>query len=78
VRSVGSPEDFADPSSFSDLDYENPRAMAEWARRMGDAAGVDMGEDYEQMLDEIEHGGEDLEGMAGGDLGDGGMDSWDE
>lgn len=45
-----------DPSALENVDYENPRAVAEWARRMGEAAGVDMGSDYDQMLDEIEQG----------------------
>jgi len=56
-------EFFTDPSNFASLDYENPRAVAEWARRMGDAAGIEMGDDYDQILDQMEQG----EGL--GDLG---------
>jgi hypothetical protein len=37
--------------------------MAEWAKRMGDAAGVDMGDDYDEMIEEIASGDE------GGPLG---------
>lgn len=46
-----------DPSALENVDYENPSAVAEWARRMGEAAGVDMGQDYDEMLHEIEQGG---------------------
>lgn len=77
VRSESSQRDyFEDPSHFADVDYTNPRAMAEWARRMGDAAGVDMGEDYDEMVEQIASGDDaaDFSGMgmdpAGGfDLG---------
>ena len=72
VRPTASPEGLLDdPSSLDDLDYENPRAMADWARRMGEASGVDLGSDYEEMLEEIEQGG-DMEGLGG--MGD----DWDE
>lgn len=56
-----------DPSALENVDYENPRAVAEWARRMGDAAGVEMGPDYDEMLHEIE-AGEDFDDLddAGG------------
>src|SRR5437879_6432369 len=54
VRSESGQRDyFGDPSNFGDVDYTNPRAMAEWARRMGDAAGVDMGEDYDEMVEQL-------------------------
>ena len=58
VRSDSAYEDLLDdPSNLENVDYDDPRAVAEWARRMGQAAGVDMGSDYDEMLDEIEHGG---------------------
>jgi putative FmdB family regulatory protein len=73
IRSDSSREEmFTDPSNFANLDYENPRAVAEWARRMGDAAGIDMGDDYDEVLDQIEQGGgmDDMGGMGGlDDLG---------
>ena len=57
VRSESSYEDLlSDPSAFENIDYENPRAVAEWAKKMGDAAGVDMGSDYEEMMEQMEHG----------------------
>jgi hypothetical protein len=64
LRSESSQLDyFSDPTNFEDVDYNNPRAMAEWAKRMGDAAGVDMGDDYDEMIEEIASGDE------GGPLG---------
>jgi putative FmdB family regulatory protein len=68
VRSESSQMDyFSDPTNFSDVDYTDPRAMAEWAKRMGDAAGVDMGDDYEEMVEQLASGDE------GGDLGGAGF-----
>ena len=59
LRSESSQLDyFSDPTNLEDVDYNNPRAMAEWAKRMGDAAGVDMGDDYDEMIEEIASGDE--------------------
>ena len=77
LRSESSQEDyFEDPTNFADVDYTNPRAMAEWARRMGDAAGVDMGEDYDEMVEQIASGDESAD-LGGMDTG-GGFDFGDE
>ena len=73
VRSESSSQDYlADPSNLADVDYEDPRAVAEWAKRMGDAAGLEMGSDYDEMIDQIESGADlgDSFGMGGGDSGD--------
>jgi putative FmdB family regulatory protein len=67
VKSESSYEDFlSDPSNLENVDYDNPRAMAQWARRMGEAAGVEMDGEYEEMLGAMERG-EDPEAFAGGD-----------
>jgi putative FmdB family regulatory protein len=71
VRAEGDYEDFlTDPSNIENLNYEDPKAMAQWARRMGEAAGVEMDGDYEEMLEAMESGEDpgDLAG-AGDDLG---------
>ena len=74
-RSESSYEDFlSDPSNLDSVDYENPRAMADWARRMGEAAGVEMDNDYEDMLDQMASG-EDPGDLMGGDGG--GADDFD-
>ena len=69
VRSESETADFlADPSNLAGLDADDPRSIAEWARRMADGAGVDMGDDYEEMMEEMEHGG-GLEGFGDEDAG---------
>lgn len=52
-------DDLADPSSFGDLDENDPRSVARWARKLGSEMGEDLGEDWEEMVDQLE-AGEDL------------------
>lgn len=60
-------DDLADPSSFGDLDENDPRSMARWARRMGESMGEDMGDDFNEMIDRMEAGEmPDDDGGAGG------------
>lgn len=62
-------EALADPSSLSDLDDSDPKSVARWMRKVGREMGEEAGgEDFDQMVDEIETGG-------GG--GDGGLDDND-
>jgi putative FmdB family regulatory protein len=70
-------DDLADPSSFADLDENDPRSVARWARKMGDSLGEDLGPEFDEMVDRMEAGempDEEMAGM-GGDLGgDSGFD----
>src|SRR6059036_3442390 len=52
-------DDLADPSSFGDLDENDPRSVAKWARKLGDQMGEDLGDDWGEMVDKLESG-EDL------------------
>src|SRR5881628_4057605 len=64
-------DDLADPSSLGDLDENDPKSMARWMRKMGKELGEDAGDDFDQMVDELEAGdgaGEEDEGD--GDSGD--------
>jgi putative FmdB family regulatory protein len=62
-----------DPAQLSGLDENDPRSVARWMRRMGREAGEDMaGPEFEQMVDEIESGADDLAGDAADDGGDAG------
>lgn len=82
VRVVRSEEsrmdDLADPSSFGDLDENDPRSIARWMRKMGDEVGEDMGPEFEEVMGRLESGEspDDIEksmpdlGGAGGDLAD--------
>jgi len=75
-------DDLADPSAFSDLDENDPKSVARWARKLGQQMGEDLGDDWGEMVDRLEAGedlGEDgdMPGAAddGGDGG--GLDSID-
>jgi putative FmdB family regulatory protein len=56
-------DSMADPSNFSGLDENDPKSVARWMRKMGNEMGEDVGgEDFDEMMDEIEGGGGDDEG----------------
>jgi putative FmdB family regulatory protein len=61
-------DDLADPSAFGDVDENDPRSIARWARKMGDQMGEDMGDDFKEMIDQMEAGEmpDDSEGAAVG------------
>jgi hypothetical protein len=65
-------EDLADPSSFGDLDENDPKSVARWARKLGSQMGEDLGDDWGEMVDRLE-AGEDL-GDEGLPEGEGGAD----
>ena len=45
-------ERMADPSNFGDLDENDPKSVARWAKRMGKEMGEDVGGDFDQMMEE--------------------------
>lgn len=71
-------DDLADPSSFGDLDENDPRSVARWARKMGDSLGEDLGPEFDEMVERMEAGempDDEMGGEGGmGDLGDSGGD----
>jgi putative FmdB family regulatory protein len=69
-------DDLADPSMFGDVDENDPKSVARWARKLGSQMGEDLGDDWSEMVDRLE-AGEDLgeEGEAGGPPGPGGDDA---
>ena len=44
-------ESMADPSKFGDLDENDPKSVARWAKRMGKEMGEDVGEDFDEMME---------------------------
>jgi putative FmdB family regulatory protein len=54
-------DDFADPGSMGDP--EDPRAMADWMRRVGREMGEELGDDFEELIEES------VREEAGGDAG---------
>lgn len=66
-------ERLADPSSLGDVDENDPRSVARWARRMGQEVGEDLGDEFHEMVDRMEAGelpGDASGADAGDDLGD--------
>jgi len=59
-------EDLADPTSLGDVDENDPRSVARWAKRMGEASGEDLGDDFDEAV-------ESMGGGAGPDAGDAGV-----
>ena len=45
-------EKLADPSMMAGLDENDPKSMAKLMKKMGSLAGDDLGEDFDQMVDE--------------------------
>jgi len=73
-------EDLADPSSFADLDENDPKSMARWMRKMSREMGENLGPEFDEVVDRLEAGQspEDIE-AAMPDLGSGeGFDDYDE
>jgi putative FmdB family regulatory protein len=71
---VGHTEDdildrMADPDALGDP--EDPRAMADWMRRVGREMGEDLGDDFEELVEEAVREESGADGGAEGD-GDGG------
>ncbi len=59
-------EDLADPAKIGDL--EDPRSLAQWAKKMGSALGDEAGEDFGDVVDEMmeaERQGASEEGGSG-------------
>ncbi len=48
-------ESLGDPGTLGDLDEKDPKSAARWMRRMGQEMGEDFsGEDYDEMMEDIE------------------------
>ncbi len=60
---------------MDDIDEQDPRAVARWARQMKDEMGEDLGPEFDDMVGRIE-GGEDPESVMA--EGDGGFDDGDD
>lgn len=55
-------EDLADPSTFGDLDENDPRSLGRWMRRMSQEMGEDLGDEFNEVIDRLE-AGEDPESI---------------
>lgn len=55
-------ERMADPSNFGDLDENDPKSVARWAKRMGKEMGEEIGEEFDEMMEETMEEGSAAEG----------------
>ncbi|HEX5417701.1 MAG TPA: zinc ribbon domain-containing protein [Chloroflexota bacterium] len=55
-------EQLADPARFGDVDENDPRSVARWARKLGSEVGEDLGDDFKEAVEQME-----AEGMTGAD-----------
>ncbi len=49
-------ESLADPSRFGEVDENDPKSVAQWARRMGREMGEETGPEFNEAIDEMEAG----------------------
>ncbi len=75
-------EALADPSTFGDLDENDPRSLGRFMRRMSQELGEDLGPEFDEVVDRLEAGQspEEIEKAMpelGGELGDEGSSTAD-
>lgn len=66
-------ESLADPSNLGDIDENDPKSVARWARKMAAETGEDLGPEFDEMVDRMEAGEMPEEGPEGDvspDVGD--------
>ena len=56
VARSGDPLDNFDESMMADVDENDPRSIARFARRMRDESGEEMGPDFDQAIEQMEAG----------------------
>ncbi len=49
-------ESLSDPSSFGDVDENDPKSIARFMRKMGSEAGEEMGPEFDEMVNRLEAG----------------------
>jgi len=63
-------DDLADDASLADVDENDPRSLARWARKMGEQLGDEAGDEFREMVDQLESGElPDDDGAGGADYG---------
>jgi len=56
ARTSGSAEDAFDERMLADVDENDPRSVARFARRMRDQLGDEMGPEFDEAIDQMEAG----------------------
>jgi putative FmdB family regulatory protein len=67
VINSGGGFDALDDDALANMDENDPRAMAAWARRMRSEMGEDAGPEFDEMIDRLERGESLNEGGFGDD-----------
>ncbi len=49
-------DDLASGAGLADLDENDPRSVARWARRLGGEMGEDLGPEFDEMVERMEAG----------------------
>jgi len=49
-------EELADPAKFGDVDENDPKSVARWARKLGSQVGEDLGDDFKEAVEQLEAG----------------------
>lgn len=75
-------EALADPSTFGDLDENDPRSLGRFMRRMSQELGEDLGPEFDEVVDRLEAGQspEEIEKAMpelGGEMGEEGSSATD-
>ena len=61
--------DRLDESALGDVDENDPRSMARWAKTMGEQMGdEEMGDDFDQAVEEMGEAGKDADGDSEDEL----------
>ena len=49
-------DDLTDDAAGAGVDESDPKSVARWMRKMGEELGPDAGEDFDELVDDIERG----------------------
>ena len=49
-------DNMSDPSFLGDVDENDPKSVARWARKMGQELGEDAGDDFKEAIEQMEAG----------------------
>jgi putative FmdB family regulatory protein len=60
----------ADPAMLADVDENDPKSIARWARRMQRTMGEELGDEFDEMVEQMEAGRWEEEGAEGAGPGD--------
>ena len=55
-------DDLTNDASLGDVDESDPKSMARWMRKMGKELGEEAGDDFDEMVEDLEAGGEPDDG----------------